>query len=275
MLKYHFRLCVSVRLQVAVCELLACELKSQHGPTNASDATSGISSSSSGEYVELTAAIHVSGYAALKEVLTQAQPGSSLCCQVVGTKGPACAATLRRSVAQLLPMVHHSPAPAASSGTNGSPPPAAGSAAAGGAAGASAGGAALGLQPAVVGGARRAMQDCYDALARCAADSGARSGLQGLAVCSCTGRGQQLYAAPGDPAAFGEVCEARIIDGVAGGSVPFVGVYVSGELGPEVQHMSTGWGRPGGGEGGGEAAIAEMQGFTSMVAAWGCQPGVA
>jgi hypothetical protein len=116
------------------------------------------------------------------------------------------------------------------------------------------------------------MQDCYNALARCAADSGARSGCQALTVCCCTGRGQQLYANGADPAAaFGQLCEAQVIDGMCGGSVPFVGVYVSGELGPEVQHMAFGWGR---GQDG-AVAVAEMQGYTSMVAAWGCLPGVA
>lgn len=120
--------------------------------------------------------------------------------------------------------------------------------------------------------AGRAMQDCYGALARGAAASGARSGLQGLFVASCTGRGQSLYAESDDAAAFGQVYEAQIIDSVGQAGVPFVGVYVSGELGPEVQHMCAGWCKP---DGNGGVSVAEMQGFTSMFAGWGCQPGVA
>jgi len=94
-------------------------------------------------------------------------------------------------------------------------------------------------------------------------------------VCSCTGRGQQLYAGEEEQeqgksgAAYGDVCEAGLIDTLAGGSVPFVGVYVSGELGPEVQNMCKGWYKPGQHP----VAPAEMQGFTSMFAAWGCPPG--
>jgi hypothetical protein len=119
------------------------------------------------------------------------------------------------------------------------------------------------------------MADCYDALSRGAVASGARSGLAGVAVCSCTGRGQALYAdgAEAPATAFGAVSEAQIVDAVGRAGLPFVGAYVSGELGPEVRHMCSGWFKRDGRTGGVDAA--EMQGFTSIFAGWGCQPGVA
>lgn len=233
-------------LQVAVCELLACELKHR--------AAAGPPSISRGaEYVEITTAVHTSSYAALRDFINSAPPASSLCCQVVGTKPAACARTVSRCLSQMLPMIHHTASDTTAAGL------------------ADAGQGSAGAGASAAAGGGRAMQDCYDALARCAVASGARSGLQGVAVCCCTGRGQSLYAGGDDPAAFGEVTEAQMVDSVGGRGVPFVGVYVSGELGPEVRHMCSGWSKT---ECGG-VGVAEMQGFTSMYAGWGCLPGVA
>lgn len=268
--------------QVALCHLLDTDLS--HVTTNNTNANSSNNNSRT-DVVEVTVRVPASGYAVLKRLLNK--PHHSLCMQVVDTKGAACARTVRRGVSQLLPLVHHNTHAPQQAQLLPPPLPAAGTADA---------------QQAVVSGdcSASASDDYYAALARCAAASGARSGLQALTVCSCTGRGQGLYCgAPGAAAAaglegvvassggdceYGDVCEARIIDSVSGGSVPFVGVYVAGELGPEVQHMCRGWCKPlaghsggGGSNSGGEGSrqVAEMQGFTSMFAGWGCRPGAA
>lgn len=225
-------------------------------------AGSGGSSSSSG-VLRLMGGVPTRSLAALKRLVSNAPPGSRLCCQVVSTTGPSCAGTVQRSLAQLLALVNpvlpvHPAAAAAAADASASQ-------ATGAACGAGAGAVAD-------GGAGHGVLGCYSALARCAVASGARSGLSALAVCSCTGRGQQLYMPAGSLASFGDVCEAAIIDRVAARSVPFAGVYVSGELGPEVQNQCVGWAQPGG-----QVPLqpAEMQGYTSMFAAWGCQPGAA
>lgn len=243
--------------QVAICELLACELESRAGPAvpGSNSNHSGSSHDSSSAYVEITAAVHVSSFTSLRDIFNSAPPGSSLCCQVVGTRGPACAGTIRRCLSQMLPALHqHTPVTASAATAARATAP---TSAAGGV------------------GAGRAMADCYDALSRGAVASGARSGLAGVAVCSCTGRGQALYAdgAEAPATAFGAVCEAQIVDAVGRAGLPFAGAYVSGELGPEVRHMCSGWFKRDGRTVGVDAA--EMQGFTSIFAGWGCQPGVA
>lgn len=201
--------------------------------------------------VKLKLAVPISSFGDLRRLLVQPPPqqqqaggsssSSSLCLQAVNTNGIACARSLRSGVAELLPLVQ-------------------------------AGG----------GSSRRsAMQDCYDALVRTAAAAGARSGLQGITVCSCTGRGQVLYTDDDfgalDGPAASSICEATLIDAVCHSSVPFVGVYVSGELGPEVDNMCYGWCRPAAPDDQqqqGSVTPSEMQAFTSMFAAWGCEPGV-
>lgn len=293
MLAEHRCVCVcsaclaSYLVQMAICELLACELESRAGPTAApgsnSHSSSGSgsnshsnSSSNSSDYVEITAAVHVSSYTSLRDIISSAPPGSSLCCQVVGTKGPACARTVRRCLSQMLPTLHHhTPAATSTATAAGATRNAAGrggdwsalvEAEADAACRAPAGGGVV--------GAGRAMSDCYDALSRGAAVSGARSGLAGVAVCCCTGRGQALYAEGAEGASlFGAVSEAQIVDAAGRAGLPFVGAYVSGELGPEVRHMCSGWFKRDGVSG--AVQPAEMQGFTSIFAGWGCQPGVA
>lgn len=177
-----------------------------------------------------------------------------MCCQVVKNGGAACARTLKNSLSRLLPLVDSTAAAASSAATAS---------------------AAVARADAGTSGAQsagRAMQECYDALAQSAYESGARSGLQALAATCCTGRGRELYApeAEDDPM-WQENREASIIDAVGCGRVPYVGAYVAGELGPEVRHMCTGWFKPRQGV----LSVAEMQGFTTMLAAWGCPPGVA
>lgn len=272
----------SYLMQVAICELLACELESREGPavpgsnSHSSSGSSHSSNSSSGsDYVEITAAVHVSSYASLRDIMSSAPPGSSLCCQVVGTKGAACARTIRRCLSQMLPALHHHTSATTSTATAAGATQNAAGGGGGGSAPAEAEAAAACRGPAGdVVGAGRAMSDCYDALSRGAAASGARSGLAGVAVCCCTGRGQALYAEGAEgTSAFGAVSEAQIVDAVGRAGLPFVGAYVSGELGPEVRHMCSGWFKRDGLSWGVEPA--EMQGFTSIFAGWGCQPGVA
>jgi hypothetical protein len=98
---------------------------------------------------------------------------------------------------------------------------------------------------------------------------GARSGLASLAAFICTGRGQALFTLGvrderEAAAAFGRVSEAGIVDEVSCGSVPFVGVYVDGEVGPRVHDMCLGC-----------MPEAAMQAYTAMYGLLGCQPGTA
>uniref|UniRef100_A0A383WJK7 FIST domain-containing protein n=1 Tax=Tetradesmus obliquus TaxID=3088 RepID=A0A383WJK7_TETOB len=121
------------------------------------------------------------------------------------------------------------------------------------------------------------MAGCYAAAAANARAAGARSGLMGQAVFSCTARGRELYnrddddddvdgdETEGHQAGLHADGEAALVDAAMQQGCPFVGVYCDGELGPPVQHGCLGWAE--------EGVSSISTGFTSMFAVFGFRAG--
>ncbi|WIA08540.1 hypothetical protein OEZ85_007972 [Tetradesmus obliquus] len=120
------------------------------------------------------------------------------------------------------------------------------------------------------------MAGCYAAAAANARAAGARSGLMGQAVFSCTARGRELYNRDDDDDVEGDETEghqaglhadgeAALVDAAMQQGCPFVGVYCDGELGPPVQHGCLGWAE--------EGVSSISTGFTSMFAVFGFRAG--
>lgn len=68
-----------------------------------------------------------------------------------------------------------------------------------------------------------------------------------------------------DPAAYGAMCEAKLVDETFKQGLPFIGVFCDGELGPPVHCGCLGLGAPG--------VSSLPHAFTSMLAAFGCRTG--
>lgn len=244
------------------------------------DVTADVDSGSNTDSLSIVVSMYIptSDMAAFQDLLDDTS--GSLCMQVVDVTGDGSECCMRTGLARMLPAecgadTTAAPAAAAAAGAASAAAAAAATAAAAQAAEAPASAAAAeaARAPAASDAASSIShtRDYYVALSQSARAAGARSGLASVAVFSCVERGQVLYARDChgalDARAFGARTEAGIVDGVCGRSVPMVGVFVNGEVGPPIAHACLGASMP-------DAPAKESMehAYTSMCAVVRCQP---